>query len=37
MSSATLDPLFRPRLRGVLHQWAFAASLLAGGMLLLEA
>jgi hemolysin III len=37
MSSATLDPLLRPRLRGVLHQWAFAASLLAGGVLLLEA
>jgi hemolysin III len=37
MSSATFDPLLRPRLRGVLHQWAFAASLLAGGVLLLEA
>lgn len=37
MSSATLDPLFRPRLRGVLHQWACAVSLLAGGVLLLEA
>jgi hemolysin III len=37
MSSATLDPLFRPRLRGVLHQWAFAVSLLAGSVLLLEA
>ena len=27
----------KPRLRGVLHQWAFAASLVAGGALVLEA
>ena len=37
MSTAALDPLLRPRLRGVLHQWACAVSLLAGGVLLLEA
>jgi len=29
--------MLRPRLRGVLHQWAFAVSLLAGGSLVLEA
>jgi hemolysin III len=37
MSVATLNPILRPRLRGVLHQWACAVSLLAGGALLLEA
>lgn len=37
MSCTTHDPLLRPRLRGVLHQWAFAVSLLTGGVLLLEA
>lgn len=37
MSAATLDPLLRPRLRGVLHQWACAVSLLAGGALLAQA
>jgi hemolysin III len=37
MTAATLDPMLRPRLRGVLHQWACAVSLLAGGVLLLEA
>jgi hemolysin III len=37
MSAATLDPLLRPRLRGVLHQWACAVSLLAGGVLLAQA
>jgi hemolysin III len=37
MSAATLDPLLKPRLRGVLHQWAFAVSLLAGLGLVLEA
>jgi hemolysin III len=37
MPSATFEPLLRPRLRGVLHQWACAVSLLAGGVLLLEA
>jgi hemolysin III len=37
MPSATFEPLQRPRLRGVLHQWACAVSLLAGGVLLLEA
>lgn len=31
------DPFARPRLRGVLHQWAFAASLIAGICLVLEA
>ncbi len=37
MSASTLDPLRKPRLRGVLHQWAFAASLVAGIGLVLEA
>jgi hemolysin III len=38
MPTAVLDdPLFKPRLRGVLHQWAFAASLGAGAGLILEA
>jgi hemolysin III len=33
----TLDPLLKPRLRGVLHQWAFAASVAAGVSLVLHA
>lgn len=37
MSTAALDRLPKPRLRGVLHTWAFVASLVAGGGLLLEA
>ncbi len=37
MSATTLDPALKPRLRGVLHQWAFAGSLAAGGGLVLEA
>jgi len=37
MQAATLDPRLKPRLRGVLHQWAFAVSLLAGVALVLEA
>ncbi len=37
MAAATLPPLPKPRLRGVLHQWAFAVSLIAGAALLLEA
>src|SRR5258708_296336 len=37
MSAATLDPLLKPRLRGVLHQWAFWVSLLAGLGLVIEA
>ena len=37
MAAATLDPTLKPRLRGVLHQWAFAVSLLAGLGLVLEA
>jgi hemolysin III len=37
MRAATLDPALKPRLRGVLHQWAFAASLVAGIGLVLEA
>lgn len=37
MSAATCDRLLKPRLRGVLHQWAFAASLVAGGALILQA
>jgi hemolysin III len=32
-----LDPLSKPRLRGVLHQWAFVVSLVAGVALTLEA
>lgn len=35
--AATLDPSLKPRLRGVLHQWAFAVSILAGIGLVLEA
>jgi hemolysin III len=31
------DPLLKPRLRGVLHQWAFPASMAAGAALVLEA
>ena len=37
MQAASLDPSLKPRLRGVLHQWAFAVSLLAGIGLVLEA
>jgi hemolysin III len=37
VSTATLDPRPKPRLRGVLHQWAFAVSLVAGVSLVLEA
>ena len=37
MSAATLDPALKPRLRGVLHQWAFAGFLAAGVGLVLEA
>jgi hemolysin III len=37
MPSATLDPSLRPRLRGVLHQWAFLVSLAAGVTLVLAA
>jgi hemolysin III len=37
MVTATLDRARRPRLRGVLHQWAFAVSLVAGVGLVLEA
>jgi hemolysin III len=37
MAAATLDPTLKPRLRGVLHQWAFAVSLLTGAVLVLEA
>lgn len=35
--AATLDPVLKPRLRGVLHQWAFAVSLVGGAVLVLEA
>jgi hemolysin III len=31
------DPFLKPRMRGVLHQWAFPASLAAGAGLVLEA
>jgi hemolysin III len=37
MQVASLDPSLKPRLRGVLHQWAFEVSLLAGIGLVLEA
>jgi hemolysin III len=37
MSAAKLDPLLKPRLRGVLHQWAFGVSLVAGAAVVLEA
>jgi hemolysin III len=37
MPAATIEPLVKPRLRGVLHQWAFAVSLVAGVALVLEA
>jgi hemolysin III len=37
MRGATLDPTLKPRLRGVLHQWAFAVSLAAGAGLVLAA
>ncbi len=37
MPAAILDPVLKPRLRGVLHQWAFLASLAAGVSLVLEA
>ena len=37
MPVATLDPSLKPRLRGVLHQWAFAVSVLAGIWLVVEA
>jgi hemolysin III len=37
MAVATLDPTLKPRLRGVLHQWAFAVSLLTGATLVVEA
>jgi hemolysin III len=36
-SAAIPNPLLKPRLRGVLHQWAFAASLGAGTALVLGA
>jgi hemolysin III len=37
MAAAALDAMPKPRLRGVLHQWAFAVSLVAGIGLVLEA
>ncbi|MGH2881796.1 MAG: PAQR family membrane homeostasis protein TrhA [Solirubrobacteraceae bacterium] len=37
MQAASLDPRLKPRLRGVLHQWAFAVSLVTGIGLVLEA
>jgi hemolysin III len=36
-TTATPGPALKPRLRGVFHQWAFAASLAAGVGLVLEA
>jgi|SRR5437588_1500807 len=36
-AAASLEPVLKPRLRGVLHQWAFVVSLLGGGILVLEA
>jgi hemolysin III len=37
MPAATLDLVLKPRLRGVLHKWAFAVSLVAGVGLVIEA
>jgi hemolysin III len=37
MRAGTRDVMEKPRLRGVLHQWAFAVSLVAGVGLVLEA
>jgi hemolysin III len=37
MAAAVQEPLLKPRMRGVLHQWAFPASLAAGAALVLEA
>ena len=37
MPAATIDPRLKPRLRGVLHQWAFVVSLAAGIGLVLAA
>ena len=37
MRGGALDLIEKPRLRGVLHQWAFAVSLVAGVGLVLEA
>ncbi|MGZ4184456.1 MAG: PAQR family membrane homeostasis protein TrhA [Solirubrobacteraceae bacterium] len=37
MRAETVDALGKPRLRGVLHQWAFAVSLIAGVGLVHEA
>jgi hemolysin III len=36
-AAASLDPVLKPRLRGVLHQWASVVSLVAGVALVLEA
>jgi hemolysin III len=36
-ATSIADPSLKPRLRGVLHQWAFPASLIAGAGLILEA
>ena len=36
-AAVSVDPLLRPRLRGVLHQWTFLVSLVAGVSLVLEA
>jgi hemolysin III len=36
-TAAAPDPSLKPRLRGVLHQWAFPAALAAGTALVLEA
>jgi hemolysin III len=36
-AAASLDPVLKPRLRGVLHQWAFVVSMVAGVVLVLEA
>ncbi len=37
MVEATLDKLAKPRLRGVFHQWAFFAALIAGAVLVVVA
>ena len=36
-AAASLDPALKPRFRGVLHQWAFVVSTVAGVVLVLEA
>jgi hemolysin III len=37
VTAAIPDPFLKPRLRGVLHQWAFAVSVATGAVLVLQA